>query len=231
MISVISRSHVNNLVNEATVVINKPACNNGDVLLLFWYITTYPGAVTWTPDAAFTYIGTSQPENYIGQRAYYRVVNGTEGATFTFTVSANRRMSLGILVLRGANVSAPLNAYSASTTTGNSVNLACPSLTTTVADCLLAYSVYAYQANPDITADPAGMTAYWEYANALQTAYEAETNPQALGATGIKTAVSDTSTRWAAMMVAIAPGGGDPYYVGKNRWGHLKAGAVKHTMS
>jgi hypothetical protein len=31
------------------------------------------------------------------------------------------------------------------------------------------------------------------------------------------------------MMVAIAPGGGDPYYVGKNRWGHLKLGVVKHT--
>ena len=222
-----SRSQAQNAANEYTVVINKPACNVGDVLFAF-YGHVVIGTATFTGDAAFTLIGTSHPENYLGQKAYYRVVDGTEAATFTFTSSAKIRQGVIILVVQGVNTAHPANAFSVSTITGGHYNAEVPSLTTTVSNCLLVYSLQLYGMSTTVATDPVGMTPTYLSNIAGSDSYHAELANLAVGAVGIKYAVQSASDRWAGIMVAIEPGGGEPYYVGKNRWGHSKSGGAMH---
>ena len=218
--------NASNLNATNTLVLTVPTCVVGDVLIAMINIVHYNSDVTVTDPAGWTLIHTEKVTNYVENRTFYRVVDGTEGASYTWTVSANRRM-LGVMTAyKGVDVATPVDAHGAGQ--GSGTEQTAPTITTTVDNCyLIAFDAVGNA--PEVDIPPAGMTLRWSFST-TGSIFQYDEVLSAAGATGTRHLHVLSGYRWAFINIALRPGGGDPYYLGKNRWGHLKSAVVKHTI-
>jgi hypothetical protein len=105
----------------------------GDLLLAFVCMRANP---TITPPSGWALI--EDVRNSALLAVYYKVAGSSEPSTYTFSVSTtdSRPTALAIVRISGADTSNPINASDGVTDSGVT-DLTCPSVTTTVNDCLL----------------------------------------------------------------------------------------------
>lgn len=136
--------------NSTTIAINKPAgAAVGDTLVA---IVASSGADTWTPPSGWTkvYDQAAAP----GISVVMRTVDGSEGASFTFTCSTSRTLLGQILLIKG---SAQFDAIGTVVNTTSNTDVVMSAITA-ASGILLGIAVGTAQSARDYSA-PAGMTA------------------------------------------------------------------------
>jgi hypothetical protein len=135
------------LSGSVSVSSNKPTGTASGDLLIAFYLGASTGAPTTVGNqAGFTLIRARTDLSagfYYQAAAYYRVADGSEGASFTFTETTTGPSGSDLIINRvtGAAASSFINASNDSLTTAAVNNPTAPSVTTTVANTLLL--VYA----------------------------------------------------------------------------------------
>lgn len=198
---------------NANVTLNKPSGTAvGEILVA--YITVYLGTAISKP-TGWTQVYAIQNGNvYAG--CYYRVVDGTEGSSFTWTNTSSTDRATGVIFrVGGADTTTPTDGSGTSSQTGDSAADTSPSVTTTVDQDLILVTHHS-QRPPSTDTVPSGTTqiAFIDYTPDAVAAGTrlATTSKSPAGATGT---YLWTITGFAAdailSSVAVAPsGGGSP---------------------
>src|SRR5919198_350359 len=140
-----------------TLVIPKPAgVVSGDFLLAAITVRDNPGITP--PSADWTLVRKDPlvggPTTVVTQAVYWHTAGSTEPATYTWTFSTSQLASGGISAYIGVDSTAPINAMSGATGTGNT--LTAPSVITTVNDALIV-GLFGVARSTGIS-PPTGMT-------------------------------------------------------------------------
>jgi hypothetical protein len=200
-------STVTGLNDQATVPIPATA-SPGDLLIVV--ISTNDGAALITPPAGWTEEAeVSHSSNFAKLAVYSRLYQSGDGDP-VFTFSNSFPFAASMTAWSGADDTTPINAKnSASADSGTSGNINCPSVTTTVDDCLL-FCAYTVDRGNVSYAPPSGMTERIDLNQGSSTAHGvASQQLGAAGATGGRTAVaSTTNISWVGFTMAIAPAAG-----------------------
>lgn len=161
-IPVVASFTENSSTGASSFTLTKPASvAAGDLLVIIAANDDTTDLTQFTGDAipGFTqisYIGSSVMDIHIA--AFYRVADGTEGASFTVTATSSDDLTAWCLRITGANRWAPIDAvndgYSAAI-----IDAIIPAVTTTVNDCLvLACNAYDGGDNGTYTITGTGWT-------------------------------------------------------------------------
>lgn len=130
----ISSGSTSSFTNTGTSrTVNTPVANVGDILFAFYSDRTYTNP---TPPVGWTPVDTDPGSASIGiTRIWYRVVDGTEAASYTWTNMGSDRQ--GIVISRAVNVdtTTPVDSWARATISAGS-SLDTPSLTPTKPGCL-----------------------------------------------------------------------------------------------
>jgi len=96
--------------NGTSAVINKPAgAAVGDILIVSFAFNSVHTSNAITPPAGFTLLGSrSANSTNTSQNTYYRVVDGSEGSTFTWATATNAHMAITMAAYSGADTVAPI---------------------------------------------------------------------------------------------------------------------------
>jgi len=144
-----------------SITVNKPSgAAVGDLLIAF--MTGTNGTTDWATLAGWTMINEVIGVGD-GRAAQYRIVDGTEGATFIFSAtSSGGRLCASIVRISGADNITPINAQ---TLTSDLVSPSspenCTAITTTVDGCLGIVGVcerMGLTTKPDVTFPTSGWT-------------------------------------------------------------------------
>lgn len=136
-------------------------------------------------------------------RTYWKVADGTEGASQTWTISAAQRGSGTMLGFSGADTVAPVNAHATQNNSTSSPSQVAPSVTPTVTGGILVCSMSAF-INGSYT-PPSGMTEQSDQANVDTTTSVATLTGMTTAATGTKTFTASTSSGSIATSAVIVP--------------------------
>ena len=134
--------------------------------------------------------------------AYYRLVDGTEAASYTFLWSAGEQAAGAILLYRGADPRVPINVTS-TMRTGEDTSYTAPDVTTTVTNTTVIRVVATDDSNSPIT-HPPGTTERVDIDSSASTLGVADATQAAAGATGTAS-FSDPSEPWATLTMALQP--------------------------
>lgn len=192
----------------ALVFTKDPATAVGDLLVV--QCAGRSGAAIFTPPAGWTRINDTTVSS-IGISTFYRVADGTEGSTITFTSAVVARMAGGMVRVTGADPLTPVDVKSTNTGTA-ATSLVATGVTPASADTLLL-AFYALSTGNGTLTVPAGMTQLWSF-----PASASGTSPFAAGAwltlaseapTGTKTAAASSAGNYTAQLVELQPPGVD----------------------
>jgi hypothetical protein len=214
------------------IVINKPAgVAVGDLLVAF-----ISGA-TNTQDLSIP-AGWTEKFEVIGGATvsaatwcHFRIADGTEGASFTWTGSGNIKKVGAILCYRGIDPANPINLFGSNQIDGLALHNA-PSLTMTVAGQYLV-TWHAVRTDGGWTVHPpVGMTEREDVVAAGSGAIQAVASDElraAAGATGVRQVSIPGSADGIASSIGILPLiGGFGYWLRRDRWGRGSCGLTKH---
>jgi hypothetical protein len=166
-----------------SLTINKPAgVQSGDLLIAFVLAT---GTRTWTPPSGFTETLDSNTRQFS-----YRVADGTEGASFTFTLSASETALGGVCV-------AVQNAqYDTVGTVSGLANPTVAAAITVASNNSLVFDFVSSGAGSVNWTDPSGWTLLQSNTDAAQPSFKLYSRTFPAGSTGtvsISSSTSDTS--------------------------------------
>lgn len=171
-----------------------------------------PNTLTITPPAGWTLVGGSSNAAATANSlaVYQHIAGAAEPALYQWTFSGSALAAAGgMQVFSGVDTTTPIDV-SGGQATGNSVNHATPSITTTVANTMLV-SAHTYASSRPWT-PPAGMTEAYDRANlnvnnpAGQSIEGNYAIQAAVGGTGIKTATtSGDPDRGNTYIIALRP--------------------------
>lgn len=182
----------------------------GDLLLA---IVAHQGGSTKTMNPPAGWSAVANTDLYQGTNArihaWYRVAGATEPASYPFTlVGSGDDMSGGILAVGGANPLAPIDASGGLVTSTRSRSVTAPSITTTVANTMLAFGGAC--AGFSTFTPPSGMFESWDAGTGGPFQVSTESAWQQLGgvgATGTRVATATSSScKSVAVNIAVAPG-------------------------
>jgi hypothetical protein len=144
-----------------------------------------------------------------GMRAFYRIADGSEPATYTFNLTGGSGQALagGVMAIAGADAAAPINASGSQVNSTATYTLPTPSVTTTRARTLLISTGSVNQ--PVLSSwPPQLMTEAWDVRNDGE--YDLHTSASAGGVADAGPTGPRSSTLWApgagvGLTIAIAP--------------------------
>ena len=148
---------------------------------------------------------------YLDTYCFYKVAGASEAGFYTFSCSPNRGMYGVIIRITGHNATSPINISAINT--GTSASPTCPSVTTTVDDCLVLRLFGADENNITVdSGEPSGTTLITVDENGNEdlnkccggAAYEEQVSSSATGTAAFSMTASE---QWVAITVAIAPAG------------------------
>lgn len=177
----------------------------GDVMVASVSIggTTVPG--TFATPAGWTQAIAPKVQGNVEVGTYYRVVTGTEAASYTWSVASGSFSLAGGIVDYAGVSNTPIDVTRSSS--GASGNVACTGATTSTANDQVIVAA-ADNANVTFT-PPAGMTERFDVGGTSLHVEHSDVKQAASGATGTKTATpSSTTAAWACEVVAIKPSTG-----------------------
>jgi uncharacterized repeat protein (TIGR01451 family) len=182
-----------------------PGTSVGDLLIAI--MVTDGDSETLTAPAGWTAI-TGNIGSAHTSRSWYRIAGSSEPGSYTFTVSSNEAITLGILRFSGHDPVTPINI--SGTATGASVSPTSPSVTTTAADALILryYGADDDDYTGDDTGYPPGHTGvYRRQSGGTGESHQgvAYVVQASVGATGTASFTQDLGEQWSAVTIAIAP--------------------------
>lgn len=197
--------------NAATISINKPALTaQGDVLVAA--ITL--GGIEAVTSPGWTLVSQLQISASYSIAVLYLVAGASEPASYTFSVSTNRAMQGGIAAYSGVDGSAPINTSASSNdAAASSTSIPAPSVTTTVADCLICaiHTLTAGTTGDTLTPDATTAGRYQVQAGgtiAKRPVLHTDFVQASAGASAVKTATSTLAGIHGALQVALKPSAG-----------------------
>src|SRR5436305_7319748 len=197
----------NTAASTRSIVLSTPAdVQVGDVMVASVSLggTSVPGTLA-TP-SGWTQAIAPKVQGNVEVGTYYRVVTGTEAATYTWSVASGTfNLAGGIVDYAGIN-STPLDGTKSSG--GNSGSVACTGFNTTTANDIVIVAA-ADRNNVTFTA-PTGMTERFEDGQSNDSLEHSDVRQASSGATGTKTAApSNTGQAWACHVLALKPSTGN----------------------
>jgi hypothetical protein len=198
-----------NGVFAVSITINKPASTAaGDLLVAC--INMADNTKTLSPPAGWTAIRNDiggAGDSAVNAYSWRRVADGSEGASFVFTVSSGSGVLLGAIGrITGAHQTTPINANNGQVN-DTSVNGTAPSVTTTSSDCLLIY--WAAGQVQSLATPPGGMSEQWDVNGStfgLFSSFEGATEDRpTAGATGSRANTWTATCDNGAQLIAITP--------------------------
>lgn len=199
-------STTNTATGTNSIVLSTPAdVQAGDVMVASVSIggASVPG--TFATPAGWTQTLAPKVQGQVEVATYYHVVNGTEAATYTFSVaSGSFNLSGGIVDYAGVNGTPMDGTRSSGANTGNA---ACTGFNTTTANDVV---ILAAADRNNVTFTPAaGMTERFELSGTLDSMEHSDVIQAAPGATNTKTVTpSATTAPWACHLFALKPSTG-----------------------
>lgn len=213
--------------NVTSVVVNKPAgVAVGDLLLV--EISDNNATAGWSSP------GWTAGPSFDRIFSFWRIADGSEGASFTFTFSGSGRVGAMICHrITGAHQTAPIDVSSGVVVASGAANpISLPSITTTGPDRLLLAVFYSKTATVGTSfSTPTGMAAAYAYQAASSAFGQASAFTESFataGATGVRDSNS-SATNYArvAFLLAIAPPSANP--TTGQTWPHGKKGTSPTT--
>lgn len=96
------------------------------------------GSTTISAPGGWTEIDQGAASGEVTLGAWYKIAGSSEPANYTFTWLDNQQTYAWMMGFRGADVNNPINTFAFGTSAGTS-NPACPSVTTTVNNCIILH--------------------------------------------------------------------------------------------
>lgn len=197
-----------------TLVISKPSSTAENDLLVGvggWYTASDPSV---SPPAGWSEILEALRTSYHWGGSWYKVAGGSEGSSYTWTTGSMTH-SGGIVRISGVDTSSPINAYGTGADNEYGESGTCPTVTTTVDDCLiLRVIVLNYHEPADVTEPGSHTYVMGSGSNSAAPAVVIASATQAsAGATGTADFTWTGAKVHRCYTIAIAPaggGGGDP---------------------
>ena len=199
-----------NADTNGSVVMTKPAGTAvGDVLI--FQMVSVPGAIgTISPPTGWTLIDAQTYGSGEGSADYYRVVDGSEGSTFTWTWTGG--LGRGVMILAafsGVDNTTPIHKHSLYYGTTSNTSMPTTSITPTVNNTMIvvmfgtnfAYVITAPSGMTNIYNSIDGGNGYSGEMSYLLQGTAAATSPTATSAT----AISNNQTN---LLIALNPAGG-----------------------
>jgi hypothetical protein len=164
-------------------------------------VTTAPSGWTLLHDVLMT--TTADVEMWI----YYKIA-ASEGASWTWTMGSSFRGTVGIAAYQNVDQTTPIDTSDFNPQTASGTSHATPSITPSVANCMLC-AFYLIDVAANSWTEPSGMTERWDvtpHPNSSQSAMMADV----LHTTGAvsKTATSSGTDNAVTALVALKPGSG-----------------------
>lgn len=170
---------------------------SGDVLVFGIAIAASSTAVT-APSGLTELSNTTNTIRFI---TYYRVCDGTEGSSFTWSLNQPTGWAVGCSRFSGCDAT-PSDA-TASVNTGSDSSAECTSVTTATANAMVVALVGANRSTLSFT-EADGMTEAWEISGNRATTLNYVAQASA-GATGDKTISMSNSQAWVGVLWALQP--------------------------
>lgn len=194
-------------VTGTSLVVDKPTGTlDDDVMLAF--IAVRPDGTTVTPPTGWESV-LSQGRGANGELYVYRKVARSEGANYTFTVSASSQ-HLGVIAsFSGGDIVTPVNVSGGSD--GASASQVAPDVTTTAANTLVIRFCQGARNGAAATYTWPTSTEQWDDsyfdsgANVSIFCSGATATQAAAGATGTETATCSQNTSYASATIALIP--------------------------
>ena len=124
----------------AETISNPSGLSSGDLFLVVVMSNSSNGPMEYEPPAGFTSIERFSQSLAIGTSIFYKIADGTEGYTSSFTVyntSGTMYYNIWAARITGVDTSAPINIVGTTDNIDNSTTLDIPGITTTVNNTLL----------------------------------------------------------------------------------------------
>lgn len=212
--------------NVASVVVNKPAgVAVGDLLLV--EISDNNSTAGWSSP------GWTAGPSFDRIFSFWRIADGSEGASFTFTHSSTRTGALICHRITGSHQTAPIDVSSGVVVASGAANpISLPSVTTTGPDRLLLAVYYSKTATVGTSfSTPTGMAAAYAYQAASSGFGQASAFTESFAtadATGVRDSNSSgTNYARVGLLLAIAPPSTNP--TTGQTWPHGKKGTPPTT--
>lgn len=195
--------------SAASLAINKPAgAQQGDIVLIIPASST--GAVSLTAPSGFT-TGFDGALGGATLDAFWRVLDGSEGASFTIgTSGGSAPIYAGALLLKRALRSAPINASAENRYSDATTDVVAPSVTATRSGLLV--TAFARSGGASGGTQPAGMTEHVDIGTSGTLSLLISSVAVGVGATGTKTATGMAGTannkNGLSLVIASVLGGG-----------------------
>lgn len=199
-----------------TSVVTKPTVSNGQLMLAL-FVNAVAGNATSSATALATVTSTGWTEYtttvfttidvsgfYIRPRLFRRIVDGSEGASFTFNHTSGNSTAIAIVALSGADTTTPISSVAQNNGTGTTWTYA--TITPTATGGLVAWGIdFADTANNLVA--PTGTPTLTERLDAV-VHYVSTADNVAGSATGTRTQTNNNATGtapWWTAQIAVAP--------------------------
>lgn len=194
--------------SHSSITISKPSgVASGDLLLA--HLTNYDTLRDFTTPSGWTLLSTGHKSystsNLTRSVVFYRVADGSEGASFAFNTSGGSTPYINGAVLRytGVDTSAPIDVAGAGDANSNSTR-SHPAVTTVTANAKLVLFQAGYGAAASAT--PTGMSSRLTY-DTVCNVYDQDV--ASAGSTGTRTNSQAASDTWVTIMLALKAASGD----------------------
>jgi hypothetical protein len=197
----------NTATSNRSIALSTPAdAQVGDVMVASVTIGGSTAPATFATPSGWIQAIAPKVQNNVEVGTYYRVVTGTEAASYTWSVASGTfNLSGGIVDYAGVS-STPLDGTSSAGFKNGSA--ACTAFSTTTANDEVVVAA-ADNANVTFT-QPTGMTERFDLSIASASLEHSDVRQTSAGSTGTKTATpSSTSSAWACEMLALKPSSGN----------------------
>ena len=197
---------------SSTVSLAKPAgAAAGDVLVASITADLNPSMAAvpagWTPIVDALSVNSSSTS---GARvfAYYKVVAGSDPASYTWTLTASQKWGAGMTAYRGVDSAKPLDTgvVTAANTSFSGTSLSVPSITTASNGARLIGGLGIDSGTTSLISPPNGWTERWEAAGG-QIAEQADVAQTTAGATGTATWTLSSGRAMSGWRTALKPAG------------------------
>lgn len=197
-----------NSANGASVTVTRPAgAEVGDLLVAQVAFHTHDFVGTITAPAGWTTVRVDNDTNHEMQGVFWKVVTGSEPATYVFTNTTGdtgKEGSGAIAAYRGVDTTNPIDAHGATVYPSGGSPIVAPSITTTVGGTQLL-TLIGQRGNGPLTPAP-GMVERFEVTsssqNVIELADQAFAGP---GPTGTRTVAAGDNGSSVAQSVALRP--------------------------
>lgn len=188
--------------SSTTVNVAKPSgVQSGDLLLAVLACATNR---TFTTPAGWTLLTDDSDGDDLTVRTYYRVVDGSEGASFTYSTNSPTSFLALCVAYRGVDTVSPIDASGANTGVVNTT-VSCPSITTTGPNRRIVAAGVARPYN-NLSAAPGGTTEVESNVGNNVSARVVEFEQAAAGNTGTTSFTVSSSSYLHGVTIALTPG-------------------------